>query len=262
MPLNTRTPEASVTPASWPLAVFTGSEMAAGVVTTEAASAMATRPKATLVFIDLPRVTGDSGLRTRDSGLGIRDYSSAQSRIPDPQSPVPGPGSYLRLPAAAGAGRRLDERLQRRFRLLQPALDARRVDVVADRAVAFMAGVFPPFVAVIELDRELDRVWPHHDDRILDRHLVEHGVVVETREAFGRLHPLADRPAVAAGDSRWRAIHPEVRARRARLVVCGLDDERRPFPAAARLAHVVAVRGLQRRAAVGVDDAVLVDHLE
>jgi hypothetical protein len=50
--------------------------------------------------------------------------------------------------------------------------------------------------------------------------------------------------------------------RESALVVGRLDDEGVVLPAAARIAHLVLVRRLQRRPAVREDDACVVDHLE
>src|SRR5687768_11264498 len=52
-----------------------------------------------------------------------------------------------------------------RGRARSGTLGARGVDVVADRPVAFMAGVFPPLVVRVLFNREADRIRTRHDDR-------------------------------------------------------------------------------------------------
>src|SRR5262245_88329 len=137
-------------------------------------------------------------------------------------------------------------------------LRARRVDVVANGAIAFMTVVLPPLIGVIETEGITDRVRLHHDDGILDLHLVQDGVVVQPGEPLRRLHLIADREAVSS----WRAEDPDVGARRPLFVVGRCDDERVALPAASWFTHVLLVYRFERCAPVGVDDAILVDHLE
>src|ERR1700752_1401758 len=97
--------------------------------------------------------------------------------------------AWARSPALSALGLRLG------------SLRARRVDVVANRAIAFVAVVLPPLVAVIETERIAHGVRLHHDHRILDLHLVENRVVIQPREPLRRLHLVADGEAIAGGRS-------------------------------------------------------------
>ena len=56
MPLKARTPDGSVTPDSLPLAVLTGSEIAAGVVTADAATTAAVMARVSRVFMRVYRL--------------------------------------------------------------------------------------------------------------------------------------------------------------------------------------------------------------
>ena len=62
--------------------------------------------------------------------------------------------------------------------LLLRALESRRLDVVADGRVAFVAGVLVHLVVVVELQRKRRRPLPRRQHlRILDRHLIVDGVL-------------------------------------------------------------------------------------
>src|SRR6266540_7099850 len=82
-------------------------------------------------------------------------------------------------------------------RALSRPLRTRCVDVVPNRAVAFVTGVLPPLVLGFEPKREARGPRSRQHDWIAGGDLVQQHVGIQPLEAFRDLHPLARREPVS-----------------------------------------------------------------